>query len=54
MNGFMQVPGIDYTEYFSPVTRDTTIRIALVLTLFHTTWTCETMDAEEAFLNPMI
>ena len=33
--GFMKIPGVDYTESYSPVSKDSTIRTALEMTLFH-------------------
>ena len=35
VKGYMQVPGVDYTESFSPVALDTSIRIMIGLTLCH-------------------
>lgn len=31
--GYMHIPGVDYTESFSPVANDVTIRIAMAITL---------------------
>ena len=33
--GFMQIPGVDYTESFSPVATDTAIRIVFCLVLYY-------------------
>ena len=33
--GYMQVPGVDYTESFSPVGNDTSVRIVIGLALYH-------------------
>jgi hypothetical protein len=51
--GYMQVPGVDFTESFSPVATDSTIRIGIGLTLYHEedNWICEVFDVEAAFLN---
>jgi hypothetical protein len=51
--GYMQVPGVDFTESFSPVATDSTIRIGIGLTLFYEeeNWICEVFDVEAAFLN---
>ena len=48
--GYMQIPGVDYTEKFSPVAQPTSVRIvlAMVLWLF---WICELIDIEAAFLE---
>ena len=35
VNGYMQVPLVDYTESFSLVTTDTSINILPILTLYH-------------------
>jgi hypothetical protein len=49
--GFQQKPGIDYTESFSPVANDTSVRAAICLALFNTDWTVEVIDIEAAFLE---
>jgi hypothetical protein len=52
--GFLQIPGVDFTESFSPVATDTTIRLAIGLTLYYQEergWVCELVDIEAAFLN---
>jgi hypothetical protein len=52
--GFLQIPGVDFTDSFSPVATDTTIRFAICLTLYHQEkrgWVCELIDIEAAFLN---
>jgi hypothetical protein len=51
--GYMQVPGADFTESFSPVANDSTIRIGIGLTLFHEedNWICEAFDVTAAFFN---
>ena len=48
--GFMQIPGVDYTEKFSPVAQATTLRTVLVIALF-LFWNCELVDIEAAFLE---
>ena len=48
----MQIPGVDFTEYFSPVAKDSTIRTAFTMTLSEKTWDCVSVDVEAAFLNP--
>ena len=35
VKGFHQIPGVDYTESFSPVANDTTIKIFFLIVLFH-------------------
>jgi hypothetical protein len=51
--GYMQIPGVDYTESFSPVATATALRVGLALTLFNSSndWTCELVDVEAAFLE---
>ena len=51
--GYMQIPGVDYTESFSPVATATSFRVGLALTLFYEDkdWTCELVDVEAAFLE---
>ena len=50
----MQVPGVDFTEKFSPVATDTSTRIIIALVLYysHLGWVCEAFDVEAAFLEP--
>ena len=54
--GYMQVPGVDFTEKFSPVANDTSTRIIILLTLYYTPqgWVCEVFDVEAAFLEPYL
>ena len=47
----MQIPGVDYTQSFSPVGNDTSVRIIIGLTLFNDEWTLEVIDVEAAFLE---
>ena len=48
--GYMQIPGVDYSEKFSPVAQPSTVKtvLAMVLWLF---WKCELVDIEAAFLE---
>ena len=56
--GYLQVPGVDYTERFSPVATDTSTRMIIGFTLyFHWIgegWVCETFDVEAEFLEPFL
>jgi Reverse transcriptase (RNA-dependent DNA polymerase) len=58
--GFMQIPGIDYTESFAPVASDSSIRIVIGIFLFflhmfpQDEWVLETFDVEIAFLNVLL
>jgi hypothetical protein len=47
------VPGVDYTESFSPVATDTTVRTSIAMALYRQSegWTIEMIDIEAAFLN---
>jgi len=51
--GFMQIPGVDYIEKFSPIATDTTTRVMIAFTLMnkHLGWICESIDIEAAFLE---
>jgi Reverse transcriptase (RNA-dependent DNA polymerase). len=48
---YMQIPGVDYTESFSPVANDVTIRIAMVITMSKKRLRIVVVDIEAAFLN---
>ena len=47
--GFSQIPGVDYTEAFSPVSNDVTFRIMLLCAMRYG-WVSLLMDVETAFL----
>ena len=52
--GYMQIPGVDYTEKFSPVATDSSIRIVFGLTLYwwdSKGWRNMGLDVEAAFLE---
>ena len=53
--GYEQVPGVDYTETFSPVATDTSVRTVWAVSLYYQDkyddWTMEMVDVETAFLN---
>ena len=53
VKGFHQVPGVDYTELYSPVVNMSTIGILLLATLHMEDHgrICENFDVEVAFLN---
>ena len=48
--GYSQIPGVDYTENFSPVVNDLTLRSALIISL-QKRWSRRTLDAETALLE---
>ena len=54
VKGYMQVPGVKFTESFFPVATDTSTRILIGITLFHKEkgWVVKIYDAESAFLYP--
>jgi hypothetical protein len=51
VKGYNQIPGVDFTESFSPVATDTTTRIIFAFMLYNKNWVCEVVDVEAAFLN---
>ena len=57
VKGYLAIPGIDYTEKFSPVMTDATVKIIISLYLWHLTnypeedWVLVLIDYESAFLN---
>ena len=56
VKGYMQIPGVDYTETFSPVASDTAIRLGISIVLYFQEnsaedWVLESIDIEAAFLE---
>jgi hypothetical protein len=53
LKGYVMIPGVDYTESFSPVATDTTVRVTISMTLYRAAdgWIDEMIDIEAAFLN---
>jgi Reverse transcriptase (RNA-dependent DNA polymerase)/Zinc knuckle len=55
VKGYEQIPGVDFTESFSPVACDAAIRTVLAMSLYYGThsegWTIDVIDVETAFLN---
>jgi hypothetical protein len=49
--GYQQIPGVDYTEKFSPVATASSLRTGLGLTLYNDNWISELVDVEAAFLE---
>ena len=54
VKGYMQVPGVDFTDSFSPVESDTSTRIQIGLTLYYKDegWIAEICDVEVKYLHP--
>ena len=54
VKGYMQVPGVEFTESFSTFASDTSTRILIGLTLYYEDygWIVELCDIEVAFLYP--
>ena len=52
--GFMMVPGVDFTERFSPVATDASLKtqVAINLKKYRDGWRTESCDVEAAFLEP--
>ena len=48
--GFSQVPSIDYTKTFAPVTKINSIHLTLAIATTHD-WVVHKMDVKSAFLN---
>ena len=48
--GYMQIPGVDYTEKFSPVAQPTSVRAILAIALYFD-WITELVNIEAAFLE---
>jgi Reverse transcriptase (RNA-dependent DNA polymerase) len=59
LQGFMQIPGVDYTESFASVASDSGIRIIIDIFLYflhlcpRDEWALATFDVEVAFLNAL-
>ena len=51
--GFLQEDGIDYTETFSPMVKQATIRLVLTLAI-HFQWNLYQMDVRNAFLHGIL
>ncbi|GAU43783.1 hypothetical protein TSUD_378080 [Trifolium subterraneum] len=51
--GFLQTPGFDFTETFSPVIKPVTIRIILTLVVTYK-WSVQQIDINNAFLNGVL
>ena len=51
--GYMMIPGVDYTEKFSPVVTDESLRLQIAITLFNKSvgWLMCNCDIEAAFLE---
>ncbi|GKV21730.1 hypothetical protein SLEP1_g31684 [Rubroshorea leprosula] len=51
--GFLQVPGLDFDETFSPVLKPTTLRLVIALATTQS-WPLHQLDVKKAFLHGML
>lgn len=51
VKGFVQIPGIVFTNTHSPVAQDSAIKIVLCISMFLDDWKVEMIDIEAAFLE---
>ena len=51
VKGYIQIPGVDFTDSFAPVATDTSIRVVFAITMHKKTWTLEVIDVEASFLE---
>jgi hypothetical protein len=51
VKGYVQIPGVDFTNTHSPVAQDSSIRITLAIAMFMESWAIEMVDIEAAFLE---
>jgi hypothetical protein len=55
IQGYKQIPGVDFVKSFSPLATNTTIKVTVALTMeqmaLHDDWVIKMVDVEAAFLN---
>ena len=57
VKGYVQIPGLDFTDSFAPVATDASMRMIFALSLYkwdkseEIRWVCEIIDVEAAFLE---
>lgn len=51
VKGYVQIPGVDFTNTHSPVAQDSSIKVTLALAMAQKDWTVEMIDIEAAFLE---
>jgi hypothetical protein len=51
VKGYVQIPGVDFTNTHSPVAQDSSIKVTLAIAMMFQDWTVEMIDIEAAFLE---
>ena len=51
VKGYVQIPGVDFTDSYAPVATDSATRLLFAMTLSKKDWVCEIVDVEAAFLE---
>ncbi len=51
VKGYVQIPGLDFTDSFAPVATDTSVCVLFAIALYYKEWTIEVIDVEAAFLE---
>ena len=51
--GYTQIPGVDFTENYSPVATNATLHTILLMWLINT-WDSQTIDVETGFLYTVL
>ena len=54
VKGFVQIPGIDFTNTHSPVAQDSSIKLTLTIAMACKDWIVEVIDIEAAFLEAQL
>ena len=51
VKGYVQIPGVDFTDSFAPVATGTSVRVLFAIALYYKDWTIEVIDVKAAFLE---